>query len=72
MKYSRLSAKLAAMLARLHTFSLLGIDALPVDVEVDVSPDVLPTTCRKPARFWPRDVLASNLGLRLSKAAIVL
>ena len=27
------------MLAKLHTFSLLGIDALPVEVEVDVSPD---------------------------------
>jgi magnesium chelatase family protein len=26
------------MLARLHTFSLLGIEALPVEVEVDVSP----------------------------------
>ena len=26
------------MLAKLKTFSLLGIDALPVEVEVDVSP----------------------------------
>ena len=26
------------MLAKLQTFSLLGIDALPVEVEVDVSP----------------------------------
>ena len=32
------------MLAKLHTFSLLGIDALPVDVEVDVSPGALPKT----------------------------
>ena len=32
------------MLARLHTFSLLGIDALPVEVEVDVSPGALPKT----------------------------
>jgi len=30
------------MLAKLKTFSLLGIDALPVDVEVDVSPSGLP------------------------------
>ncbi len=32
------------MLARLQTFSLLGIDALPVDVEVDVSGGALPAT----------------------------
>ncbi|MFO0904017.1 MAG: magnesium chelatase domain-containing protein [Pirellulales bacterium] len=32
------------MLARLQTFSLLGIEALPVDVEVDVSPAALPRT----------------------------
>jgi magnesium chelatase family protein len=32
------------MLAKLHTFSLLGIDALPVEVEVDVSPRTLPKT----------------------------
>jgi magnesium chelatase family protein len=32
------------MLAKLHTFSLLGIDALPVEVEVDVSPGTLPKT----------------------------
>lgn len=32
------------MLARLHTFSLLGIDALPVEVEVDVSPASNPST----------------------------
>lgn len=38
------AAKLAAMLAKLHTVSLLGIDALPVEVEVDVSPGVLPKT----------------------------
>ena len=32
------------MLAKLHTFSLLGIDALPVEVEVDVSPVAMPKT----------------------------
>jgi magnesium chelatase family protein len=32
------------MLAKLQTFSLLGIDALPVEVEVDVSPSGLPKT----------------------------
>ena len=32
------------MLAKLQTFSLLGIDALPVEVEVDVSPAALPKT----------------------------
>jgi magnesium chelatase family protein len=32
------------MLARLQTFSMLGIDAVPVDVEVDVSPGALPAT----------------------------
>ncbi len=32
------------MLARLHTFSLLGIDAVPVEVEVDVSQAGLPKT----------------------------
>src|SRR5262245_3575175 len=32
------------MLAKLRTFSLVGIDALPVDVEVDVSPAALPKT----------------------------
>ena len=47
---SALSPRLAcmpadlAMLAKLHTFSLLGIDALPVEVEVDVSPGALPKT----------------------------
>ncbi len=30
------------MLAKLQTFSLLGIDAIPVEVEVDVSPGALP------------------------------
>ncbi|MCG8451104.1 MAG: YifB family Mg chelatase-like AAA ATPase [Pirellulales bacterium] len=30
------------MLAKLHTFSLLGIDALPVEAEVDVSPAAMP------------------------------
>jgi len=32
------------MLAKLKTFSLLGIDALPVEVEVDISPGALPKT----------------------------
>jgi magnesium chelatase family protein len=32
------------MLSKLRTFSLLGIDALPVEVEVDVSPGALPKT----------------------------
>lgn len=32
------------MLAKLNTFSLSGIDALPVEVEVDVSPGALPKT----------------------------
>ncbi len=32
------------MLAKLKTFSLVGIDALPVEVEVDVSPSGLPKT----------------------------
>ena len=32
------------MLAKLHTFSLLGIEALPVEVEVDVSPRAAPKT----------------------------
>ncbi|HYO26107.1 MAG TPA: magnesium chelatase domain-containing protein, partial [Lacipirellulaceae bacterium] len=32
------------MLAKLHTFSLLGIDALPVVAEVDVSTAALPKT----------------------------
>ncbi len=34
------------MLAKLKTFSLLGIEALPVDVEVDV------TVRRSELRFW--------------------
>ena len=32
------------MLAKLYTFSLLGIDAVPVEVEVDVSPGTIPKT----------------------------
>jgi len=32
------------MLSKLHTFSLVGIEALPVEVEVDVSPAALPKT----------------------------
>ena len=32
------------MLAKLRTFSLLGIDAVPVEVEVDISPGAIPKT----------------------------
>ena len=32
------------MLAKLQTYSLLGIEAIPVEVEVDVSPGALPKT----------------------------
>jgi magnesium chelatase family protein len=32
------------MLAKLRTYSLVGIDALPVEVEVDVSPGAIPKT----------------------------
>lgn len=32
------------MLAKLHTFTLVGIDAVPVEVEVDVSAGALPKT----------------------------
>jgi magnesium chelatase family protein len=32
------------MLAKLKTFTLVGIDAIPVEVEVDVSPAGLPKT----------------------------
>ena len=32
------------MLARLKTFTLLGIEAMPVDVEVDISPAAMPRT----------------------------
>jgi magnesium chelatase family protein len=32
------------MLAKLYTFSLLGIEAVPVEVEVDVSPGTIPKT----------------------------
>jgi magnesium chelatase family protein len=32
------------MLAKLQTFSLLGIEALPVEVEVDVADSALPKT----------------------------
>lgn len=33
-----------SMLARLKTFTLLGIEAMPVDVEVDISPAAMPKT----------------------------
>jgi magnesium chelatase family protein len=32
------------MLSRLATYTLLGIEALPVEVEVDISPGALPRT----------------------------
>jgi len=32
------------MLAQLNTFALLGIDAVPVEVEVDTSPAQMPKT----------------------------
>ncbi|UUO05056.1 YifB family Mg chelatase-like AAA ATPase [Blastopirellula sp. J2-11] len=32
------------MLSKLRTFSLLGIDAVPVDIEVDISPSSMPKT----------------------------
>jgi len=32
------------MLAKLHTFSLFGIQAIPVEVEVDISPGAMPKT----------------------------
>jgi magnesium chelatase family protein len=32
------------MLAKLSTYSLIGIEALPVEVEVDISPGALPKT----------------------------
>src|SRR5215218_835076 len=32
------------MMAKLSTFALVGIDAVPVEVEVDVSPGALPKT----------------------------
>ena len=38
------SSCLLVMLAQLRTFSLLGIEALPVDVEVDISAGALPKT----------------------------
>lgn len=34
----------SGMLAKLRTFSLLGIEAMPVEVEVDVSPRAMPKT----------------------------
>ncbi|MGE0608215.1 MAG: YifB family Mg chelatase-like AAA ATPase [Pirellulales bacterium] len=40
----RVTAGADRMLAKLQTFSLLGIDALPVEVEVDVSDAALPKT----------------------------
>ena len=39
---SRRERETNTMLAKLRTFALLGIDALPVEVEVDVSPAGLP------------------------------
>ena len=37
-------AEQRAMLAKLFTFSMVGIDAKPVDVEVDISPAAMPRT----------------------------
>ncbi len=34
----------SGMLAKLYTYSLLGIQAMPVEVEVDVSPRAMPKT----------------------------
>ena len=49
------------MLAKLKTFSLSGIDAVPIEVEVDVSPAGLPKTIlvglvrgRRPREHAPR------------------
>ena len=47
----RMPLRTFAMLARLQTFSLQGIDAVPVDVEVDVS-----TVGRSSRVQWPRSV----------------
>jgi len=54
------------MLAKLNTFSLLGIEALPVEVEVDVSPAGLPKTVLvvwlAPAQKKHRSPLAGGRG----------
>lgn len=42
--FSPRSESYSPMLAKLKTYSLLGIEALPVDVEVDLSPAPLPKT----------------------------
>ena len=43
--FSRFSQQgLTPVLAKLKTYSLLGIEAMPVDVEVDLSPAPLPKT----------------------------
>ncbi len=39
------------MLAQLNTFALLGIDAVPVEVEVDTSPAQMPKTVIVGANF---------------------
>lgn len=48
------------MLARLQTFTQLGIDAVPVDMDMDISTGALPSTRREGsrprflARLWHR------------------
>lgn len=42
--YDQYSGGLYAMLAKLFTYSLFGIDAKPVEVEVDISPGAVPKT----------------------------
>ena len=41
---TRQPGRSSGMLAKLKTFSLLGITAMPVEVEVDVSPRAMPKT----------------------------
>ena len=41
------------MLAQLRTFALLGIDAVPVEVEVDTAPAREPKTVIVACRNWP-------------------
>jgi magnesium chelatase family protein len=48
------------MLAQLRTSSLLGIEALPVDVEVDVSPGALPKTVLVGCKRAPLPLLIST------------
>src|SRR5256885_1915421 len=43
-RHNTLTLRAAPVLAKLYTFSLVGIDAVPVEVEVDVSAGALPKT----------------------------